>query len=327
MIDKIGYKILAQLDRNSRQHSSEISRAIGIPRHVVDYRIKKMISDGYIRSFPAFIDPCKFGLTGWKVYLQLKGTNTRIENEMFDYLQSAPNIWWAVKCFGSYDLLYLPLAKNFYEVNKHLCAFHDKFGQYIVKEDINNHLEPVYFSRGYLSRDEPVALCDPAMRKPENLQVDKFDVDVLKLLGSNSRLSSVEIARKINSTPRVVNYRIKELVKNKIISFFRLGLNLEKFNLEFYKGLLYLSSTREQDLLALYEYARLNPHISECVKAVGPWQMEIELEIPNFRKFADVALDIKAKFPGLVNRIEPLLLYNERKPDFNFLDQYDYKKL
>jgi DNA-binding Lrp family transcriptional regulator len=324
-IDSLDRKILHQLDLNSRRHVSDIAKAVRSSRHVVDYRIKKLLNDGYAKSFSAFIDPTRFGLTSWKVYLQLKGTNSTIEKEMVSFLESLSNVWWVVKCAGAYDLLYSVLAKDSYELNKVLYEFHDKFGQFIHKEDLNNHLEPVYFSRGFLSENKPVELCEPFMKKPVKENFDETDIKIMKLIGKNARLTSVEISQEINSTPRTVNYRIKQLKEKKAIVFYRFGIDPAKFNLEFYKGLIYLSSTKEEDINSLREYCRVNPFINECVKSVGPWQFEMELEIPNFRKFAEIALDMKTKFPELINRIEPLLLFEEKKSEFNFLDYFGGK--
>lgn len=324
-LDPLDRKILYQLDLNSRQHVTKIAKAVRSSRHVVDYRIKKLLEEGYIKSFSAFIDPTRFGLTSWKVYLQLKGTNEKIENEMISFLDSIPNVWWAVKCVGAYDLLYAVLAKDSFELNKILYEFHDKFDKYIHKEDMNNHLEPVYFSRGYLTDTESVELCEPFMKKPVKDNFDEIDIQIMKLIAKNARLNSVQIAKEIGSTPRAANYRIKDLIKRKAIVFYRLGLNQSKFNLEFYKGLIYLSSTKEEDIKLLRDYCRVNPYINECVKSVGPWQFEMELEIPNLRKFAEIDLEMKTKFPKLINRIEPLLLYEERKAEFNFLDYFEKK--
>lgn len=321
-LDRIDRKILYMLDKNSRQHSSEIAKKLKLSRQVVDYRIKKLLSRGFIRSFTSFTDPSKFGLSSWKIYLQLRGTSEKVENEMLSYLGSSKNVWWTVKCFGSYDLLFSVLAKDFYDFNKILYNFNNLFGDYIHKEDINNHLEPIYFSRGWLVNQEPIKICDHFMKKPYKEKFDKIDVGIMKLLGKNCRLTSTQIASKTHTTPRIVNYRIKDLIKRKFIVFNRLSIDPQKFGLEFYKGLVYLKSTEEKVIKKLIEYCRMNKHINECVKSVGSWQFELEMEVSGLSHFGIIVEDLKRKFSDVVLRVEPLLLYKEVKPEFNFLDHY-----
>ena len=48
-------------------------------------------------------------------------------------------------------------------------------------------------------------------------KLDKEDKKILQVLGYNSRLSTIELAKKTKLTSRIVGYRIKQLEKRKII--------------------------------------------------------------------------------------------------------------
>ena len=319
-LDKINRKILHELDLNARLDVSKIAKICRISRIVVEYRIKKMLDFGLIRSFSTFSDPAKFGLTSWKVYIKFQNLTKESESEIIEFLRKQRNIWWIAKCRGKFDLLYSALAESFYEFNLLLEEFHSRFGEYILEEGINNHLEPQYFSRGYISQHNIIELGWPFMAKPQKENANESDKKILNELGVNCRQNVTEIARKLNLTAKIVSYRIKELSNKKIIVIHRLNLDISKLGMEFYKGLIYLKNTNQANLKKLKEYIKQEPYINEYVKSVGEWQLEIEAEVNSFRHFNEIIDKLRISFPEMIVRIEPLLIYEEYKSEFNFLN-------
>lgn len=318
-LDKIDYKILHELDKDARIDISKLAKRLQLSRIVVDYRIKKMLEQGLIRSFSSFIDPAKFGLSSWKVYLKFQNLQPNTEKEMILFLQKQKEVWWIARCRGKYDLLYSALGESFYEFNQILEQFHSQFGEYILEEALNNHLEPQYFSRGYLSNQASVNLCSPFLSKPNKEKIDAIDLNILRELNRNCRQKVTELARKLKLTAKIVMYRIKELQRKKIIVMNRLNLNSKKLGLEFYKGLIYLKNTSPQNMMKLKEFIKQNKYLNELVKSVGPWQMEIEAEVKSFSHFNEIIDELRLNFPEIIIRIEPLLIYEEFNSEFNFL--------
>lgn len=322
LLDKIDRKILHALDLDARQDISKIAKKVKLSRMIVNYRIQKMQEEGLIRSFSTFSDPAKFGLTSWKVYLKFQNLTPEAELKMLTFLQNQPEVWWIAKCRGKFDLLYSALGESFYEFNQLLEEFHSLFGEFILEETINNHLEPQYFSRGYIYPHQIVALGKPFLGKPSQEKIDEVDQAILLELGKNCRQKVTEISQKINSTAKIVSYRIKELTKRKIIVFHRLNLDLSKMGMEFYKGLVYLKNITPENFNKLREFLKQQPHLNEYVKSVGEWQLEIEAEAEGFRHFNQIIDELRLNFPTNIVRVEPLLIYEEYKSEFNFLDYY-----
>jgi len=319
-LDSVDKKTLHELDLDARMPISKIAKNLRISRVVSEYRISKMQETGLIRAFSSMMDPCKFGFSSWKVYLRFHNMKQGIEKKMIDYLVQNNKVWWVVKCYGKFDLLYSVFAESFYEFNEVINKFHELFGEYILDESINNHLEPQYFSRGYLTEKPPEVLCEPFMKKPVKEKIDETDISIMKELGKNCRIPLTVLASKLGITPRIASYRIKELMEKKIIVFNRLSLDVNKLGMDFYKSLLYLKNIDAENLEKLVAYCRQNKFINECVRSVGEWQMEIELEVNDFKQFNEIMDDMKINFPNLIIRTEPLLLHKEYKSEFNFLD-------
>ncbi|KAF5414587.1 MAG: HTH-type transcriptional regulator Ptr1 [Candidatus Methanogaster sp.] len=62
----------------------------------------------------------------------------------------------------------------------------------------------------------------------ETLAVDDIDLDIIKILSENARMSNVDIANKISVSEGTVRRRIAEMAKNKVIEGFVLLLNCEE---------------------------------------------------------------------------------------------------
>lgn len=319
-LDLMDKKILHQLDLDARMPVSKIAKRARTSRTIVEYRINKLLELGVIRAFVAQVDPTKFGLSSWKVYLQLHNVSKEKEKEMIQFLSEKPQAWWIVKSYGSYNLVYSVVGENYFEFYKVLLEFHDRFGEFILKEDINNHLEPEFSSRGYFLNEKPEPLCKPFLVKPVKEKFDETDLKILKTIAPNARLSVVDMARKCNLSPRIVDYRLKDLIKREVIVFFRLSIDANKLGRDFYKGLIYLKNSSSKNLEKLCEYCLQHSLIHQWGKSVGRWQFEIELEVKDFKQYNKVAEELLNNFPDLIVRIEPVLLYEEFNPEYNFLE-------
>ncbi|MCK5630716.1 MAG: AsnC family transcriptional regulator, partial [Nanoarchaeota archaeon] len=73
-------------------------------------------------------------------------------------------------------------------------------------------------------------------------KLDEIDYKILRILATNSRMPSIDLARKINITERIVRYRIKELVRKQIILAFSIQLNQQAINYDYYKVMFYLKN-------------------------------------------------------------------------------------
>ena len=170
-----------------------------------------------------------------------------------------------------------------------------------------------------MSDENPVMVCKPFLVKPEKSDVDGVDFRILKAISVNARLSTVEIAKKTGVSPRVVDYRVKELIKKKVIVYFRLVLDVNMIGRDYYKGLVYLKNTNSKNMERLIGYCKLNKAITQWGKTVGPWQFEIETESEDFKGYNLAIEDMLNKFSDLIVRIDTVLMYKEYNPEYNFL--------
>lgn len=323
-LDLLDRKILAELDQDSRQPFSQIAKKIRTSRTVVEYRIKKLIENGIIISLSAFVDPAKFGLTSWKVYLQFHNKNKEMDEAITKFLQEEKRVWWVIKCEGNFDLMFSVLSKSVHEFYDFLSSFQSKFSKYEARIEITTHINPEFFSRGYLLNKESKKVCPTFLKEPTFEKLDKIDIEILKILIENSRTPSTEIATKLKTTARIVNYRIKEVLKKKIITNFRLILDVNKLNLDYYKVMIGLKDVTKEKESRLMRFFETHPNIINYSNSWGPWEIEFETEIENYKELTKLINQIRNEFSDIVKKTEFVLIYEELKATNNFLEYMHY---
>jgi len=316
-------KILYELDVNSRQTNSEIAKKVGLSKQVVGFRIKRLEKEGIISFFYTVIGISKLGYTVHKAFLRLQNLDRKKEAELIDYLKNSPDVVWLAVCDGRYDLAFGMRAKDVEQLDRKLKELNAKFGQYISERQIATILRGEYFVRDYLiSKKEPSEYRQNAYRQsffgaiPAIAKIDETDWKILVELGKNSRVPAVEIARKTGISADAVSSRIRKLEKSGVIRHYNFVPNEAKYPYLHYKvlvGLRNLSEGREKSLL---EYCRINPNIIFTVKALGPWEFEIDMEVENAEKFRQIMMDIKTQFNDILKDYSALLIYQVHKYNF-----------
>ena len=323
-LDLLDKKILAELDQNSRQPFSQIAKTVRTSRTVVEYRVKKLIENGIIISLSAFVDPAKLGLTSWKVYLQFHNKSKEIDEAITQYLKEEKKVWWVIKCEGNFDLMFLVLTKSVHEFYEFLSDFQSKFSRDEARIEITTHINPDFFSRGYLLNKESKKVCPTFLKEPIFEKLDKTDIEILKIIIKNSRTPSTEIATKLKTTARIVNYRIKDLLRRNIITHFRLVPNVNKIGMDYYKVMIQLKDLTKDKEKKLKKFLELYPNIINYSNSWGPWEIEFETEIENYKKLTELINNVRNEFFDIIKKIEFVLIYEELKATNDFLDYMHY---
>ena len=131
-IDKVDYKILSILSKNSRTPSIDIAKKINITSTTVLNRIKKLIELGIIQRYSVTIDMNKLGYKTFNVNLSLRNYDKK--KYIIRYLSNIPFIWEVHKAVGGCDLELSVFTFNFEHFHKLMEDLRNKF-----PEDITNY--------------------------------------------------------------------------------------------------------------------------------------------------------------------------------------------
>jgi DNA-binding Lrp family transcriptional regulator len=315
-LDLIDKKILVRLDRDSRRSNSSIAKELRISRERVDYRIKNLIKKGVIRKFPTIINPTKFGYSMFKLYFQFQNLEPKKHEELVKWLVSNSFVQWVTECKGSWDLNIIVFTEGPEHFNSLMQPFYDLFGEWIYSVHFNITLAVGNMEKEWILKEpRHISKIIYTANEQEDIGLDNDDLELLKIIANNSRISSVDISQKMKLTIRQVQYKIKQLEKKKVIKGYTVSLDYPLLKKQFYKVVFYMDVVTGSLKKKLVDYCRNKTNMPYFVFSIGEWPFEVEYVVEDVQEFYDSLEEIKRQFPQ-IKRHESILLSKEHKFDF-----------
>lgn len=291
-------KILKELDLNARQSNSNIAKATRLSKNIVNYRIKTMEELGLIKGYTTIFDYSKLGYLLIRVFFDFYETMPEKEEELINYLVKETSTSRISSTSGTWDLVCSFFVKDVYEFREHWSKILAKFRGLIKEYNTNIITTDISFRKAYLLdeiEDKSHINWKKGFSKPE--QIDETDLIILKMLTENARMPIEKIASKTGLGSMAIIYRIKQLMKKKIILGYRVNINFSKLGYEFYKVNLELEDVTITK--SLIEYCQKNPYIISVVEAISDnIDFEFNIETKNFDELLKIMEDLKQKFQG-----------------------------
>jgi Lrp/AsnC family transcriptional regulator for asnA, asnC and gidA len=296
-LDSKDYKILYHLFLNSRESLSMIGKKVGLPKTVVKYRIDRLVNENIIQNFSTMIDIFKLGYIVYRLNFVFQYASPEKENEIINYFINYNNTWSASSSKGRYDFTTTILVRNPNE----FYAFYEetlkRYRYYLKEIDFSQLYEKFGYKHATLFTELP-----PTDEKAyeykytgQIVEIDSVDYQILYLLAKNSRIPSIEIAKKNKMTSTTIINRINKLVKLGIIQRYSITIDTNKLG---YKPFNVNLSLRNYDKKNhIISYLNNIPFIHEIHKSIGGCDLEITLYATNFEHFYRVMEDLRKKFP------------------------------
>lgn len=309
-------KILYQLDIDCRQTNSEIGKRAHLSKQVADYRIKRFLKEGIITRFATVIDTYKLGFSKYKIYLSLENASKDIIKEIIEFLKAHKKTEWIATCSGKWDIIAGYIIKDAYEFNEALKELDERFSQYIASRETTINLGVPHWRKEYLlDNKEPYPVVFQGGKKSD-FKIDETDEEIIKILVNNARMPITEIAERLKTTPRIINYRIKNLKKKKIILISRIFLDLNKFNWIYCKALLKFKNLTKEKYNNFFQHCSYLKNLTYIINCIGSWDIELDFEISDFNSFHKIMLEIRDKFADIIKNYDFVIVMNEDKLDY-----------
>ena len=294
------------------------AKKVGLSKQVVGLRIKNLVSEKAISSFYSVIDISKLGFTVHKNFLRLQNLDGKKEAELINFLKNNPNVVWVASCDGKFDLAFGTWAKNIEYLDRTLRELNKRFGAHISERQIATVIRGEYFVRDYLvGKKEPSAFRKSFFGAvPSQVDMDEINWRILLELGKSSRTPIIDIAKKAGVSADAVRARIKKLEKSGVIRHYNIVPNESVYPYIHYKVLIGFGNITEKREEMLIEYCRVNPNIVYVVKALGPWEFEIDMEVENAEQFRKIMMGIKSNFQDIIKDYSALQIYQVHKYNF-----------
>ncbi len=203
-----------------------------MPKETVNYRIKRLVNNKYIKFFYALVNASKFGYHYYKIFLQFHGLHSEKETELISFIRTQPQTTNLRILEGNFNMAFISMHKHPSEVRELLKKLNIRYGEFITGKSVHSVLVTHKLNQKVFFDGETVHEIYN-LSESENYKVDYIDSKLINLLSSNARMKLVEIARALNQDAQMVNYRIKKLEDSGILANYSLALNLEKFRRDF----------------------------------------------------------------------------------------------
>jgi len=129
--DKKDLRILRILAEDARIQLVGLAGKIGLSQDAVAYRIKKMIHSRILLEFRPVINFSRLGFYVYTVLLRLENLMDESWEGMKSFIKNHPNILWAVKTIGKWNILFYVITQNEEEFHATMAEFKKRFAAII----------------------------------------------------------------------------------------------------------------------------------------------------------------------------------------------------
>ncbi len=306
-------KILYELDLNCRKSSSQIAKKVGLSKEAVNYRIKRFEKENIITHYQLIINLAKLNIYQFKLCLSLQHLKEEEIQSIIKKLKQKEYVKWIVSCHGNWDILVAIETINFERINYIKDEVLELFKNNIREKSLSILVEAETYARSYFVDENSFRESRIIMKTSSNEKIEELDLLILKELSVNARKSLVEIAQKLKTTPRIINYRMSQMEKNKVILGYKIAINYEKLKIKFYKLFIYLSNIQVAKIKQLKNYLTNNKNIIHNVTVLGNWDLEPEIEVHSEKEFQKIITNLKDEFSDIIQKIDVITISKEHK--------------
>lgn len=307
-LDAKDKQLLFQLNCNSRQSLSDLSRKVGLGRDLVSYRVNRLEEEGVITKYTTALNPYRLGFTLFKTYLRLRNSPQRVA-QLKNALRNHTRVFCIADCHGSWDVLFNTLAESPFSFHSIQEQFLGKFHDIILASNVSTVVNHWYYPKKYLYNGELCAFHIGG--DPVKVNCDEYELQIIEILSNDSKASLSSMADRMSLSPIAVKNRIERLQKTGVILGFRTELDRSKLGLTYFKARIWHEDNRRQDFSKLFDYAYQAKEIAYLIEQIGDCKIELAIEVQDLSAF-NIALDkIKLKFPMLIGSTETILIQND----------------
>ncbi len=138
----------------------------------------------------------------------------------------------------------------------------------------------------------------------EQYNLDQKDLAILSELERDSRISATQIAKKLQISKDGVNYRIKRLIENKIITRFFIDIDVSKLGLILNKVTFQFQNTTKEKEEEIFNFLKGHPKIGWVVFCSGGWDAVIVAYVKDLYEYESLLKEINEKYGKFIHTKE-----------------------
>jgi len=304
-LDEKDRKIIYELTKNARMSASQIGKKTRLAQHVVQYRIKKLESEGIIKKYVPILNYAKLGYIVALVMIDMQSTTVKKEDEFINFLQKIPSVIKIGKGSGEYDIWVALAVKNLHELDEHVDIM-EQYGHLFSKREI---LFPTLWVLSVTKMLNPksntkfnlVEACTP-------INLENKDFKILKEL-TNARTTLLEISNKLKISVESIRYRLKNMKEKGVISGFTTVLDLNNIGLKRIRVFLDFQNADHKKYYEIFTYLEQHPAVQGIIKILGPFEIIIDVLIPHKTSIVELLREWRVRFPKIIKDYKFMIVY------------------
>ena len=309
-LDLIGRKLLAELDRNSRQPVSVLAKKVRLSKQAVKQRLEKLEREKVILGYYAVIDVFKLQRQSARLWIKLQGSYS--EDEIIRFALQMPDVGWVLRLDGAYDLAIILWSKDMLELDNAVKELNFRFGAFLKTVDVSFVVRAHHISHRYLTGEK--ALHELMMEQRfSRFEIDGTDRRILGILAQDSRVPLVEISKRLGISDKTAKYRIKRLEKEKIILGYMVLLDYAKIGYTWHKVFLRLQDLSPEKYRLLISFLKGKTNVMFVTEAIGISDLEFEAMLQTPRDFHELMKEIRQGFPDIIKEFSWITVFKTEK--------------
>ena len=287
-VDLKDRRILHELDHNARTPFSKIGRKIGLSESVVRYRIERLQSLGVLNGFMTFIDSQKVGYRDHNVFIKLKVISERKERELVERLKRLSGVCWLVSTSGHYNLVLGVLARDVQHFQEVLNDVMHILENCIVEDSLLISTSACQLQFPLIPNQKRDFTMSQVKIGGSPIRLSLVDVSILQGLSGDARISTLELAKKLDLSFSAVSEHLNKLISSHLIQGFKPWIDMSKLGKQWYLVLLKLKYIDLESSRAFIESLKGMPQTFFIVCGVGNWSMQVEFFCDDDCEFREV---------------------------------------
>ncbi len=306
LLDK---KIIYELENNSRQSLSRISRTLKTSQQVVSYRLQNLEKENIIKKYITIIDYTKLGYKSLFCCIKIK--NVFEKNKLLLWLIKQEKTYWVCETQGSFSFVFSFLYKNDDDILKFTYNIKNNFYNFISNFCFFPIIDTTFFNKDYLFRKYRNAKYEKTIKnKISKKDLDELDLNILKNLSYDSKIATINLAKINNTTPEIIVEKIKKLNHLRVILGHCVVSDLKE---NVFLFLFKLKNSKNKELI---DYLKNLKNVVFIMKILGEYEIVIKYESDNKTDVYKEINKINTLFCSTIEDINLLFLNKEHKINF-----------
>lgn len=314
-LTELDKKILFELDRDGRASYSKIARNIGTTPQVVKYHVERLIEEGAIKNFWAFIDYDRAGYSFfWAYWLKFSGVSKEKVEEIFASFRENKYMPIVFRTEGWADVMICITTKDVFHHNEELSKLFKQWGKYISMSEMCVGLGFQQFPRTYLlERDNAEKIFYVSGGTNEVAKINETERKIMSVLQQDGRMEFTELAKVLGISTSMAHTAYKNLVRRKVINKTSFTFNHATIGMRLFRVVMKIAQYNQERIDQFYDFCLVHRNIFNWVPVMGNWQLFLDIEIKSHESLRELIREMKYQFQDVIIQVEVNEIYKTEK--------------